>query len=117
MAGTERGFSSGSKRRALARRDLMIAVAIVALGLVISGLSMMQLACGQTIAQVTQPQTTPVAPAGDQNGPAEAKPGGTRPTTPAPEPARPDADAQKAGVQPALPPAPAEKVAPPIKAK
>src|SRR4029078_12058700 len=43
--------------------------------------------------------------------------GTARPTTPAPEPARPDADAQKQGAQPALPPAPAEKVAPPIKEK
>lgn len=88
------------------------------MGLVMSGVSMMQLAQGQTeVAQSMQPQTAPVAPAGNQNGPAEAKPGGTRPTTPAPEPARPDADAQKAGVQPALPQAPAEKVAPPIKQK
>jgi hypothetical protein len=46
--------------------------------------------------------------------PAESKPGGERPTTPAPEPARPDAQAQKAGATPALPPAPAEKTAAPI---
>ncbi|MBS0528829.1 MAG: hypothetical protein JSS22_05505 [Proteobacteria bacterium] len=118
MAGNERGLSSTNNRRALARRDLMIAAAIVAFGLVISGISMMQLAHGQTeIAQVTQPQTAPSVPAGNQNGPAESKPGGTRPTTPAPEPAQPDADARKAGAQPALPSAPAEKVAPPIKTK
>ena len=40
---------------------------------------------------------------------------GERPTTPAPEPAHPDAQAQKDGATPALPPAPAEKTAPPIK--
>ena len=45
-------------------------------------------------------------------------PGGTRPTTPAPEPARPDSQAQTEGAaRPALPPAPAEKMAPPIKDK
>lgn len=50
----------------------------------------------------------------NQSPPAEAKPGGTRPTTPAPEPARPDPEAQKQGAPAALPPAPAEKTAPPI---
>jgi hypothetical protein len=66
------------------------------------------------LAQATQPlQSSP--PAADQDkAPAESKPGGERPTTPAPQPARPDADAQKAGAQPALPPAPAEKSAAPI---
>jgi hypothetical protein len=34
-----------------------------------------------------------------------------------PQPAQPDADAQKAGATPVLPPAPAEKTAPPIKEK
>ena len=116
MAGNENGFSSVEKRRSL--RDLMIGVAIIAAGLVMSGVSMMQLAQGRTeFAQVTQPQTPPAAPAGNQSGPAEAKPGGTRPTAPGPEPAQPDADAQKAGARPALPPAPAEKVAPPIQEK
>ena len=97
---------------------MTIGVAIVVAGLVLSGVSLMQLAHGQTeMAQVSQPQTAPSVPASDQNGLAESKPGGTRPTTPAPEPARPDADAQKAGAQPALPSAPAEKIAPPIKTK
>jgi hypothetical protein len=109
---------STSTRKRNARKDLAIAVAIVAGGMVMPGVFLMQLAQGQSeSAQVTSPQTTPVVPAGKQNGPADAKPGGTRPTTPAPEPAQPDADAQKAGVQPALPPAPAEETAPPIKEK
>ena len=42
---------------------------------------------------------------------------GQRPSDIPPQPARPDPDAQKAGAQPALPPAPAEKVAPPIREK
>ena len=67
------------------------------------------------MAQATQPLQA--SPPETQNKPAESKPGGERPTTPAPEPARPDAEAQKAGAQPALPPAPAEKTAAPIQEK
>ena len=54
---------------------------------------------------------------GDNNKPAEAKPGGTRPTDPAPEPANPGPQAEKKGAKQVLPPAPAEKIAPPIKQK
>lgn len=50
------------------------------------------------------------APDATKSSPAEP----VRPTTPAPEPARPNADAQKAGAEPALPPAPAEKVGEPV---
>jgi hypothetical protein len=58
------------------------------------------------------------APASNDNDkPAEPKPGGTRPTTPAPEPANPGPEAEKQGAKQALPPAPAEKIAPPIKEK
>ncbi|MGN6116245.1 MAG: hypothetical protein ACTHN2_12080 [Nitrobacter sp.] len=104
------------EKRKIAAREMALGVAIVVTGLVMCGVSVMQLAHGQTeIAQTTPPQ--PGVPAGNASGPAEAKPGGTRPTTPAPEPAQPDSNAQKAGAQPALPPAPAEKVAPPIKTK
>ena len=90
-------------------------------GLVTVGLSLAELraqgAC--TLAQATG---TPAAlqarrPRPLTNKPAESMPGGTRPTTPAPEPARPSAEAQKEGAKPALPPAPAEKMAPPIKDK
>ena len=105
-----------STRKRSARKDL--AVAIVAGSMATPGIFLMQLAQGESHSpQATSPQTTPVVPAGKQNGPADPKPGGTRPTTPAPEPAQPDADAQKAGAQPALPPAPAEETAPPIKDK
>jgi hypothetical protein len=58
-----------------------------------------------------------VAPSSEQGKPAESKPGGTRPTTPAPEPAHPDPEAEKQGVKAPLPPAPAEKIAPPIRQK
>ena len=67
------------------------------------------------VAQATQPlQPSPPA---ENTAPAESKPGGTRPTTPAPEPARPDVEAQKAGAPAALPTAPAEKTAAPIREK
>ena len=89
------------------RRDLLIAATLVGVGLLISAISLTGLRAERPqLAQTTQPSP-----------PAESKPGGTRPTTPAPEPARPDAEAQKEGAKPALPPAPAEKIAPPIKEK
>ena len=55
---------------------------------VVSGLSLAQIAANEQRRRlsVSQPSTTP---------PAEIKPGGARPTTPAPEPARPDADARR----------------------
>lgn len=119
--------ADGAKSRK-AGKGLAIAALIVATSMAAPGGLLMQAAQGQTvIAQQTQqtqtppqispPQISPAVPAGKQNGPADAKPGGTRPTTPAPEPAQPDADARKAGAQPALPAAPAEKTAPPIKEK
>jgi hypothetical protein len=102
------------------RRDFVLAAIMVAGGLVVSGISLMQLSARDQLpqmAQTTQPPSsdTPSVPAGKDNGPADSKPGGTRPTTPPPEPARPDADAQKAGAKPALPPAPAEKMGEPVK--
>jgi len=95
---------------------LLLASAMVAGGLAIFGLSVAQLvARNPHMAQATQPLQSSPTPAPQDNQPAESKPGGERPTTPAPEPARPDADAQKAGATPALPPAPAEKTAAPVK--
>jgi hypothetical protein len=95
-----------------ASRNLWFAAIAIAAGLAMSGVSLIKLQAQnpQQTAQAT-PSPEPSRP------PAESMPGGTRPTTPAPEPARPDPDAQKAGATPALPPAPAEKVAPPIKDK
>jgi hypothetical protein len=103
--------------RKSAYRDFWFAAAIVASGLVISGLSLTQLSARNThVAQATQPLQSSPSTAPD-NSPAESKPGGVRPTTPAPEPARPDAPAQTTGAASALPPAPAEKIAPPIREK
>lgn len=100
------------------RLDYVLAGTMVAMGLLVAGLSLTQLPRNSQMAQMnsTAPagSTSPSVPAGKDGGPAEAKPGGTRPTTPAPEPARPDADAQKAGAAPALPAAPAEKIGEPV---
>ncbi|MCP4621535.1 MAG: hypothetical protein GY844_34465 [Bradyrhizobium sp.] len=110
---------SASERRTVGKSDWLIAAALVAAGAAISAVSVAEIMAErphQQLAQATQP--TPSSPPDAQkNVPAESTPGGTRPTTPAPEPARPDADAQKARVPPALPPAPAEKTGPPIREK
>jgi hypothetical protein len=110
-------MSADDKKRAY-RNDLVFAAMLVTLGLVISGLSLTQLTVRhqQELAQATPPlQPSPSPPDVQNKPPADPKPGGDRPTTPAPEPARPDPEAQKTGAQPVLPPAPAEKTAPPIK--
>jgi len=97
------------------RKELLVAATLVGVGLVISAISLTELRAERPqLAQATQPSSPP---AESSSTPAESKPGGTRPTTPAPEPARPDAEAQKEGAKAALPPAPAEKMAPPIKEK
>ncbi len=115
-------------RKRVYRRELILASAIVAGGLVVTSLSLAQLAThpefGQAtthsqMAQATQPlQSTP----GAENKPSAPAPAssettGARPTEVSPQPARPNADAQDAGAKPALPPAPAEKTAAPINAK
>ncbi|PIT05948.1 hypothetical protein TSA1_08080 [Bradyrhizobium nitroreducens] len=98
--------------------DLTIAGVLFAAGVVVSVMSLAQIRAESRmeLAQATPPlQGTP---SNDQSKvPAEAKPGGDRPTTPAPEPARPDSQTQGAATKPALPPAPAEKIAPPIEKK
>ena len=89
--------------------EVAIGLAIVALGVLISVSAYSHLSGKPPVlAQATQ------APAPD----AGRTPGETvRPTTPAPEPARPDSNAQKSGAQPALPPAPAEKTGEPVPAR
>jgi hypothetical protein len=100
------------------RKDMLLAGAMVAVGLALSGLSLVQIKTSHSeVAQATQPLQAPSGPAPQDSAPAESKPGGARPTTPAPEPAHPDVQAQKEGAKPALPPAPAEKMAPPIEQK
>ena len=99
------------------RADFLIASAMLAAGLVLTGFSLVSVTRANIhLAQATPSlQGTPSTTTDDK--PAESKPGGTRPTTPAPEPARPDAQAQKDGAKAALPPAPPEKMAPPIQSK
>jgi hypothetical protein len=111
---------SAREQKPVGKGDWLIAAALIVAGTAISALSLAEIKAHPPaqFAQATQPTPTPSSPPEAQKDkPAESTPGGTRPTTPAPEPARPDPDAQKAGAQPALPPAPAEKVAPPIKEK
>ena len=111
-------MSPDDARKRAYRNDMLLASAMVAAGLAIFGLSAARLAAHHPqIAQATQPLQSSPTHAPQDNQPAESKPGGERPTTPAPEPARPDAEAQKTGATPALPPAPAEKTAAPIKEK
>ena len=100
------------------RMDMLLACALVASGLAVSGLSLARLpvpAPGPRMAQATPPlQSTPGAET-KPSAPAEPVTTGTRPSGISPEPAHPNAEAQKQGANPALPPAPAEKTAPPIK--
>ena len=97
------------------KREMLVGSVLFAAGLILVALSSVQLEARdpRVMAQATQP-VQPLPP-DEKTAPAESKPGGERPTTPAPEPARPGPEAQKAGAKPVLPPAPAEKMAPPIK--
>jgi hypothetical protein len=99
------------------RADFLIPSAMLVTGLMLTGFSVVSTTrTNVQLAQATPSlQGTPSAT--PDNKPAESKPGGTRPTTPAPEPARPDAQAQKEGAKAALPPAPPEKMAPPMEKK
>jgi hypothetical protein len=106
------------------RIDFVVAAALVTTGLVMSGLSLAELRARdpQQLAQATPPlqstpgaETKPPAPTKPAAPPESGTTTGTRPSNVPPEPARPDADAQKAGAKPVLPPAPAEKSAEPIK--
>jgi hypothetical protein len=92
-------------------RDMLLATMLVIAGVAISGLALSQIRANDRVQLAQAPTPSP------STTPAESMPGGTRPTTPAPEPAQPNANAQKDGAQPALPQAPAEKVGPPIKDK
>jgi hypothetical protein len=110
---------SPDERKRAYRMDMLLASAMVVAGLALSGLSLAELVVRdpQQLAQATPPlQSSPPSATPDKPS-AASKPGGERPTTPAPEPARPDDEAQKAGATPALPPAPAEKTAAPIREK
>jgi len=109
-------MSPDDRKRAY-RKHLLLASLLMTAGLVMSGISLIEIRAQKPdqMAQATPP--TQSSPPEDQNKPAESKPGGERPTTPPPEPARPDTQPQTQGAPPVLPPAPAEKIAPPIKEK
>jgi len=98
------------------RTDLLLAGVMVVAGLTISGISLVRLAKPDLqMAQATQPlQSTPGAET-KSSAPAEPVTTGTRPNPIPPQPAQSDAEAQKNGATPVLPPAPAEKTAAPIK--
>jgi hypothetical protein len=110
---------SADHRKRDCREKLMFAFVLITAGLVISALSLNQIRANDRphLVQATPPlQSTPGAES-KPSAPSEPVTTGTRPSGVSPEPARPDAEAQKAGAQPVLPPAPAEKTAPPIQQK
>jgi len=110
-------MSSDDDRKRAYKRDLLLASAMVAAGLALCGLSLVELKTrNPEMAQATQPlQSTPGAETKPSAPAAEPSTTGMRPTEIPPQPARPDSEAQKAGAPSALPPAPAEKTAAPIK--
>jgi hypothetical protein len=88
---------------------------MVAAGLVVSGFSLAEIICNPQMTQATQPlQSTPGAET-KPSAPAEQATTGTGPAELAPQPAHPSEQAPKEGAPSALPPAPAEKIAPPMK--
>ena len=67
---------SPEERKRAERKDLLLASLLVTAGLVMAGLSLIELAAGspERLAQATQPLQS--SPPEDQNKPAESKPGG-----------------------------------------
>lgn len=108
-------MASENDKRTL-RKDLSLAAGLFVTGAVMAALSLTAIRA-QHLDHLAQATPSPSASPTPSSTPAESKPGGTRPTTPAPEPAQPAPQAQKDGAKAALPPAPAEKVAPPIEKK
>src|ERR1043166_7065836 len=110
---------SAEDRKREYREKLMFASALTAAGLVISVLSLNQIRATdrQLLVQATPPLRSTPGAESKPSAPSEPATTGSRPSKVPPEPARPDPEAQKAGAQPVLPPAPAKKVAPPIQQK
>jgi hypothetical protein len=101
------------KKRAL-RFDLLLACVVVTSGLAVTGLSLARLAEPDLqLAQATPPLHSTPGAESKPSAPSEPMTTGSRPSEIPPQPAHPDADAQKAGAA-ALPLAPAEKTAAPI---
>jgi hypothetical protein len=110
------------------RRERAIGAILLILGLAVAGGALLKM--DHEPKQMAQAESTSSAPTPSTDKPAESMPGGTRPTTPAPEPARPQAQpGQTTDSAPPtssdrppefgkpLPPAPAEKIAPPLERK
>lgn len=110
------------------RRERMLGMTMLIAGLAITGLALSQMGPQATVHAQATPQTvpSPSPPAAKDDPPAEPMPGGARPTTPAPEPARPQNGTTGSSPPPAssdrppqtgtpLPPAPAEKMGEPIR--
>lgn len=95
-----------------------IVVAITVAGAVSSpAMARLTLTPPTRMAQATPPlQSTPGAEQ-KPSAPSDTSTTGQRPHETPPQPARPDTDAQNTGARPALPPAPAEKTAPPVQSK
>ena len=110
------------------RRERRIGAALLVLGLLVAGGALVKIQKEEAYqARMAQAQTPALA---DSAKPADPEPGGTRPTTPPPEPAHPQATpGETTGSAPLttqdrppetgkpLPQAPAEKMAPPIGGK
>ena len=115
----------------MSRRDWLAGSALLITGLAVSAFAVPQIlttpvVMAQAVDSTKPPATT--APVGKENGPADSMPGGTRPTTPAPEPARPNQNGTVGSGPPApqdrppvtgnpLPPAPAGQHGEPIRPK
>lgn len=111
-------MSADSDWKRATKGEWLVALALIMAGMAISALAVGEIKATkpQQLAQATQPSQSSPPAAEKKDVPAESKPGGTRPTTPAPEPAPPGPDdAKKAGGQPVQPQRPAEKYGPPIK--
>jgi hypothetical protein len=110
---------SADHRKRDYRERRMFAAALIAGGLVISATSLNQLRANDRhqVAQATLPLRSTPGAESKPSAPSLPVTTGTRPSGVQPEPARPDDEAQKAGVKPVLPPAPAEKTASPIQQK
>ncbi|MBC7577881.1 MAG: hypothetical protein H7312_11060 [Tardiphaga sp.] len=110
-------MTSIANRRAY-RTEMLLASAMIVAGLTMSAAALAQLAPRHAqMSQATPPLRSTPGAASKPAAPEDSPTTGARPSEIAPQPARPDADAQKAGAAPVLPPAPAEKMAPAIPAK
>jgi hypothetical protein len=120
-----------NQERMSMQRERMLGVMLLVSGLIIAGAAVSRMGGEGTVQAQVTPQAPPAAATPDEK-PAQSMPGGTRPTTPAPEPARPqNNEGSTTGASPAspgtgdrppvtgtpLPQAPAEKTAPPIERK